>query len=34
VLLPGVGHPALHEDRAGHGSEAIRRFLARLAQVA
>ena len=34
VLLPGVGHPALHEDRAGIGSEAIRRFLARLAQMA
>jgi uncharacterized protein len=35
VLLPGVGHPALHEDRAGHGSEAGRRFLERIAaQVA
>jgi fermentation-respiration switch protein FrsA (DUF1100 family) len=33
VLLPGVGHPALHMDPAGHGAEAVRRFLMRLASA-
>lgn len=30
VLLPGVGHPVLGNDPAGHGVEAVRRFLAQL----
>ena len=30
VLLPGVGHPALHEDVAGNGMAAIWRFLTRV----
>lgn len=31
VLLPGAGHPALADDPAGRGTEAVRRFLAELA---
>lgn len=31
VLLPGAGHPALMDDPAGRGTEAVRRFLAGLA---
>ncbi len=31
VLLPGAGHPALMDDPAGRGTEAVRRFLADLA---
>src|SRR4051812_36476436 len=30
VLLRGAGHPALHTDPAGRGTEAVRRFLSRL----
>jgi uncharacterized protein len=30
VLLPGAGHPALRDDPAGRGTEAVRRFLAGL----
>ena len=30
VLLPGAGHPALKDDPAGRGTEAVRRFLAGL----
>ncbi len=31
VLLPGAGHPALMDDPAGRGMEAVQRFLADLA---
>lgn len=34
VLLPGAGHPALMDDKAGRGTEAVRRFLAGLAAPA
>ncbi len=34
VLLPGAGHPALMDDPAGRGTEAVRRFLAGLAAPA
>jgi fermentation-respiration switch protein FrsA (DUF1100 family) len=30
LLLPGVGHPVLGTDRAGHGAEAVWRFLGQL----
>jgi pimeloyl-ACP methyl ester carboxylesterase len=34
VLLPGAGHPALMDDKAGRGTEAVQRFLAGLAAPA
>jgi uncharacterized protein len=34
VLLPGIGHPVLGNDTAGHGAAAVRSFLMRLPQVA
>jgi uncharacterized protein len=33
VLLPGIGHPVLGNDPAGHGAAAVRRFLTRLSPV-
>jgi uncharacterized protein len=34
VLLPGIGHPVLGNDPAGHGAAAVRSFLTRLPRVA
>jgi fermentation-respiration switch protein FrsA (DUF1100 family) len=34
VLLPGIGHPVLGNDAAGHGAAAVRSFLMRLPRAA